>query len=105
MKKPFWRGVSVEDRQTLKRRAMQVRFKDTDSMAELMLDVFFLHLRHQVTKSEFIPAFTKLLANGYVDVRSPMLSLDVKLAFERCCNMLAIKYVPRQPLLPGCNYE
>ena len=105
MKKPFWKGVSLEDRQSLKRRAVQIRYKDTDSMAELMIDIFFLYLRRPVTKSEFIPAFTKLLAHDYVDVRSPMLSLDVKIAFERCCNTLAIKYVPKQFLLPGGNYE
>ena len=84
---------------------MQIKFKDIITMSELMLDVFFLYLQRPVTKSEFISAFTQLMAHDYIDVRSPMLSLDVKIAFDQCCDTLAIKYVPRQPLLPGCNYE
>ena len=93
------------NRLLLKDRAKKIKFGDVDAISELMIDVLCLYVNKPTTKSEFIKFILKLMSHDYTDVRSPLLNYDVKWAFERCLYYLAIVYVPKQPLLPGCNYE
>ena len=87
----------------LKARELRVNHKDLHSMAEFIIDVFFLHTTRPVSKSEFLPPAVRLLCNGGPPVSSYSIFINemVHKALSLAIACGVIKYTPRKHLLPG----
>ena len=87
----------------LKARALRVNHKDLHSVAEFIIDIFYLHTARPVSKSEFLPVVLGALLVGIspaICYRLPVYKEFPK-AFSLAVACGAIKYTPRKHLLPG----
>ena len=84
-------------------RALRVNHKDLHSVAEFIIDVFYLHTARPVFRSEFTIVVVRSLCTGGPPVGSYGVFVNemVHIAFNLAVACGAIKYTPRATLLPG----
>ena len=87
----------------LKSRALRVNHKDLHSVAEFIIDVFYLYTVRPVLRSEFTAVVVRSLCASGPPVGSYGVFINemVHIALNAVIACGAIKYTPRTNLLPG----